>query len=61
MNRMICIIQRPVLLAVSTYSALAQGTIHVNFGSLSPGEVLGEQFAASGVHFVPHTVSFHRQ
>jgi hypothetical protein len=42
-----------IFLALVSGQTHAQGTIHFDFRSLPPGQVVGEQFSASGVHFLP--------
>ncbi len=41
------------LAGLSVASAYSQGTIHLDFHGVSPGEAVAEQFASSGVHFLP--------
>ncbi len=42
---------RFAMLALIAVATLAQGSVTIPLASLAPGEVLGEQFAALGIHF----------
>jgi hypothetical protein len=54
MRTKIASLWQPIAIAaLSAANVSSQGTIHVDFRGLAPGEVVSEQFASSGVHFLP--------